>query len=158
MLTAIDVPTLTVQDFTRQRRMIVEGWAKIIKATDESYDPSYDTNDLAERPLTCVIPPGGLPCGTDPKYISDPQARAQYTAQLQANEKHYKQATYYQQVHNLDLGAMSILNSTLDLFREVAPEGASSDYAALDAVLQQSGLSHARRQRIDAMFNATPTP
>jgi hypothetical protein len=158
MESATDVPSLTPQNFIQQRRLLVEGWAKIIKAIDNSYDPSFNPNNREDLPSTCVIPPGGLQCGADPKEITDPQARAQYISQVQENEEKEKQVLHYKQVHILDMAAMSILRSTLELLRDVAPEGGSSDYAALDAILQHNGLNQARRERIDVMLSATPTP
>lgn len=158
MQLATDVTALTPQNFVGQRRLLVAGWANIIRALQQSYDPSFDPNNVADLPSSCIIPPKGFPCGADPNHITDPQARAQYVNELRANLEKSKQALYYQQVHNLELGTMSIFGTMLTVFRKVAPEGATSDSAALDAILQQNGVSQARRQALDVLITATPSP
>ena len=50
------------------------------------------------------------------------------------------------------------MKAALDLWRRVEPNGTPADFEALDAILQQAGLSTARRTKIDAMFYERYTP
>lgn len=147
---------LTVENFVAQRRLVVEGWARIIKSIERSYDPAFDPNNARDVPKTCVIPPDGQTCGADASSIKDPNARAAYVAELQRNTLNLKRAVYYQRLHAMDMGAMTILQVNLRVFNKIAPEGVGPDFVALDNILRQTGLSNARRSTIDAMFYPVP--
>ncbi|HEV7179828.1 MAG TPA: hypothetical protein VGN11_08150 [Candidatus Baltobacteraceae bacterium] len=42
MQSATDISALNVEKFTSQRRMIVQGWAEILKTIEQSYDPALE--------------------------------------------------------------------------------------------------------------------
>ncbi|HEY8309400.1 MAG TPA: hypothetical protein VIG47_02535 [Gemmatimonadaceae bacterium] len=156
MQSATDISALNVEKFTSQRRMIVQGWAEILKTIEQSYDPAFDPTSQNDVPTTCVIPPGGFPCGADPSVIGDLRVRDAYVTALQENALKLKRAFYYQRLHSMDESAMTILDTSLDLFRRVAPEGVGPDFVALDGILRRTGLSETRRTKIDALFYAHP--
>jgi hypothetical protein len=156
----IDIDTLTPGNFIATRRTFVRGWAEVLKAIEQSYDPTFDPHNPDDIPVNCVTPPleasgRQLPC-TDPKYIVDPKARAAYVDAIAKNDEKNARAMHYTKVLLLDQQAMSSLSLTLDLLRKIAPDGASADFVQLDSILQQVGLSDARRTEIDAMFYARP--
>jgi hypothetical protein len=142
-----DVNEFKPQTFIAQRRTLVRGWANVIRAIEQSYDPTYDPNDPANRLYW------GLP---DPQSIQDPKVRASAVAALAANQRNIERSAYHRQVWVLDRQAQTGLHLTLDLLRKVEPDGTPSDFAALDGILQQAGISSARRAKIDAMFYARP--
>jgi hypothetical protein len=161
MFGATSLDALTPENFVTQRRSLVQAYADILKTIEQSYDPTFDPANRNDLPQNCIAPPreaGGhqLPSCADPNDLKDPVARATYAAALQANDLKNKRAIRYQQLKNIDDVAMSNLSATLDLLRSVAPDGTGPDFAALDAILRQVGLSDARRTKIDAMFYARP--
>jgi hypothetical protein len=144
--------------YASSRRELVQAWATIIKAIEQSYDPSFNP----KQRFSCPIPPppasGQLQPCSDPASISDPTARAQYETALANFKLQLAKARRYQQLVNIEGGAFSGLNMSLKLMSEVAPDGTSPDFAALDSILQQTGLATATRAKIDAMFYAGPGP
>jgi hypothetical protein len=90
-----------------------------------------------------------LPSCADPKDVQDAQARATYVAALKANALKAQRANYYHDLRNIDDQAMLALRLNLASFRNA---GALTDTTALDGILQQVGLSAARRATIDKMF------
>ncbi|HEY8298507.1 MAG TPA: hypothetical protein VIG32_10870 [Candidatus Baltobacteraceae bacterium] len=153
MQSALDINAFTPQNFIADRRTLVRGWAQVLRVVASVYDPTFNPHAL----LACPTPPGGMlvPCA-DPNGIKDPAQRASYAAALATFHHYLKQRLRYQQIHNLDQGAMSNLSLALDSLRKLAPDGTPADFVALDGILQQAGLSDARRTKIDAMLCARP--
>jgi hypothetical protein len=146
---AANIDALKSQTFVAQRRALVRGWAKVFKTVEQSYDSTYDPNDPHNRIQW------GLP---DPQYIQDPKARALAVLASAANQQNIKRAGHYHDLMVIDLRAQGLLRVSLDLFRNVEPDGTPPDFAALDGILQQARISSARRTKIDAMFHARPSP
>ncbi|HEY0396318.1 MAG TPA: hypothetical protein VGD01_17675 [Candidatus Elarobacter sp.] len=149
MEAAVNLHALKPETFVAQRRTLVRGWAQVLKAIEQSYDPAYDPNDRNNWPIR------GLP---DPQTIPDPTERARVAAALAANSEKIRRASYYHDLSVIDLRAQTLLKTSLDLFRKVEPDGTPADFAALDGILQQAGLSSTRRTKIDAMFYARSAP
>lgn len=147
MVSAGNLPGFKSGTFVAQRRTLVGGWAQVLKAIEQSYDPTYDPNDRNNWPVW------GLP---DPQYIKDPQTRAAAVAALAANDQKVKRMSYYHDLHVLDALAQNTLKMELDQLRRMAPDGTDADFAALDAILQRAGLSSALRTKIDSLFYARP--
>jgi hypothetical protein len=145
MEAASNLHALRPDTFVAQRRTYVRGWAQVLKAIEQSYDPAYNPNDPNDRPIS------GLP---DPQSIPDPNRRATVAALVAANPQKLARASYYHDLLVIDMRAQALLRVTLDQFRKVEPDGTPPDYAALDGILQQAGLSAARRTKIDALFYA----
>src|SRR6185312_9538087 len=136
-----------------QRRALVQGWANILRAIEQSYDPTFDV----EAHLSCPVPleangQQSLPC-SDPSVIQDRRARVSYAASLAAYRSYVHREDQYERLGLLDRRAMSILEMSLDLFRKVAPRGTQPDFVALDRILEQAGITLARRTKIDAMLH-----
>jgi hypothetical protein len=148
----VDVDSLTPANFMSRRRELVQAWATIIKVIEQSYDPSFDPKQGFSCPIPPSQPNGQLQPCTDPANISDPTARAQYETALANFRVQVAKARRHQQLVNIEGGAFSGLNMSLKLMSEVAPDGTSPDFAALDSILQQTGLASATRAKIDAMF------
>jgi hypothetical protein len=146
---ALNPDAFTAQTFVAQRRVLVRGWAKVIKTIELSYDPTYDPHDPSNAPQW------GLP---DPQLIHDPQARQLAIAALAENERRVKRAAYYHDLTIIDLGAQAHLRMSLALLRRIAPAGTPPDAVALDGILQDAAISSARRAKIDALFSASPGP
>jgi hypothetical protein len=136
MVSAGNLPGFQPDTFVAQRRTLVGGWAHVLKAIKQSYDPTYDPNDRNNWPVW------GL---TDPQYAKDPQTRAAAVAALAANDQKVKRMSFYHDLHVLDLLAQNTLKVELDQLRRLAPDGTDADVAALDTILQQAGLSSALR-------------
>lgn len=152
-----DSATLTPANFISHRRDIVAAWAQILKAIEDSYDPTLDVN----AHFSCPAPPMDsdgtrhVPC-SNPAVIKDATARAKYIAELDAFNTHVQRLNRYQEIRNIDAWAMTSLSMSLDIFRKVAPDGTTADFAALDQILRRAGISDARRSTIDGMFYARP--
>jgi len=159
----IDITQLTPGNFIATRRMLVQGWAQVLKAIEQSYDPTYDPKDRNQQPSDCVVPPvepsgrRAHTCG-NPNDVLDPGTRAAYIDAIQQNQEKIRRSSHYITVHLLDERAMTTLSMALDLLRSLAPEGAGADFPALDNILQRARISEARRSEIDAMFYARPGP
>lgn len=153
MQSALSLNQITAQNFIQERRTFVQGWANVLHSVENAYDPTFDPN----LHMHCPVPAGGAlqPCA-DPKYISDVGARAAYMAELNAYSQFLNKRQLYIRLEIIDRGAMNYLEGGLDLLRKVAPDGTPSDFTALDAILQNAGLSTARRDAIDATFYARP--
>lgn len=160
---SVDVELLTPENFIATRRNFVEGYATLLAAIERAYEPNYNPYDPKNMPDVCVQPPrepdGRMqpPC-SDPNEVRDIRTREQYIAAIKANEIRREQARRYISILHLDERAMGILRLELGVFRDIAPEGVSADYAAIDSILQRAGLSSARRAKIDAMLYTRPEP
>lgn len=154
----VDLDTLTPANFISRRRELVQAWATIINAIEQSYDPSFNPKQRFSCPIPPPQPSGQLQPCADPANISDPTARAQYEAALGNFKLQLDKARRYQQLVNIEGGAFSGLNMSLQLMAQVAPDGTSSDFAALDSILQRTGLSAGTRAKIDAMFYPSAGP
>lgn len=150
---ALNLDELTPQNFIEKRREFVRGWANVIRSIETSYDATFDPNAY----VRCPVPPGGnlAPCA-DPKDITDSYARSTYSAQLNAYYNFQHKRREFIKLQTIDRGAMNYLQGGLDLMRKVAPDGTSSDFAALDAILGQANVSTSRRSKIDSMFYSRP--
>jgi hypothetical protein len=151
---AVDLPTIKRKDYIERRRAIVTAWSQVLRAIEQSYDPTFNPKDPNDLPALCLVPPPErsgkqLPSCADPKDVQDAQARAAYVAALKANALKAQRANYYHDLRNIDDQAMLALRLNLASFRNA---GALTDTAALDGILQQVGLSAARRATIDKMF------
>jgi hypothetical protein len=137
-------------DYVALRRTVVQGWAEILKAIEQSYDPAFDPSNPKDLPNTCVLPDlGSVTSNVSPDQIPDPKARAAHEDALQANAVKRQRARQWHDVHMLDQEAMALLRGHLQTF---AAAGAPSDYSALDAILHQAGISSSRRAKIDKML------
>ncbi|HTX59168.1 MAG TPA: hypothetical protein VMH02_05770, partial [Verrucomicrobiae bacterium] len=154
LTSAPDTATIKPKNIVSGRRTIVRAWAQVLRAIERSYDPTFNPNDPRNMPEECLIPPRE-PDGTqepscaDPNDVRDPKARAAYTEAIRANDLKIERWNNYWSLKDRDDAAMTSLQMQLKLFRE---ESAPPDFAALDRILRQAGLSDARRKEIDAMF------
>jgi hypothetical protein len=151
---SVDTDKVAPGDYVAFRRTIMQAWSNIMKAIEQSYDPTYDPNNPNDRPNLCVQPPGGISCNASPNEIQDPKVRAEYEAALNANALKEQRASHWQHVHLLDELAMSSLQADLQIF---ATARAPSDFAALDAIFRQAGIRSSRMAKIDTMLMA-PAP
>jgi hypothetical protein len=128
----IDLDDLSGENFTATRRMLVQAWSTALKAVEGAYDPTFDPNDPKNRFPGCMPSPAPAP-------VSCPDA---------VNRRWQ----YYEQVSRIDRRTAVGLEMSLKLLNSVAPAGYGFDYDALDRILQQSGISKARRAEIDQAF------
>ncbi|HTU69112.1 MAG TPA: hypothetical protein VMF11_02235 [Candidatus Baltobacteraceae bacterium] len=150
-----DIKSIAPADYVARRRSLVQAWAQILKVIEESYDPTYDPHDPNDVPFDCLIAPGATsPTCFDYQNIKDPKARADFIAAIKANGAKARKALYYSRLWNLDELAMGSLKMDLQIF---SGAGAPPDVAALDAIIQQAGLSESRQTAIHAML-AAPAP
>jgi hypothetical protein len=133
--------------FIAQRRTLVRGWAQLLKVIEDSYDSTYDPDDQKNWPIR------NLP---EPRTVRDPKLKAIAEADWAANQQKIARQTRYFELNHVDMLALSALKMQLDQLRRAAPDGADADFAALDGILHEAGLSAARRAQIDAMFYARP--
>jgi len=86
--------SLSDAEWLRARREKVRLWLHAWHRLEEQFDPTFDVNDRKNRPLLHVWPPleTGLPPGTPPSAIKDPQLRAQYEATLAENKRKTQRA------------------------------------------------------------------
>jgi hypothetical protein len=63
-------------------------------------------------------------------------------------------SSQYHDLHVIDLLALNSLKVQLNQLRKFEPDGTDGDFAALDGILKEAGLSNARRLKIDTMFYA----
>jgi hypothetical protein len=154
LTSALDTTYMKSSEYVSERRAIVRAWSMVLVAIERAYDPTFNPEDPRNIPETCVSPPveadGSVqrPC-TDPSAITDPKARAAYIAAIKANDLKIQRMRTYRDVHNLDEAAMLSLRMNLASFKAVR---AQSDDAALEQILRQSGISEARRRKIEAML------
>lgn len=152
MQSSLDIGTLTPSNFVADRRGLVSGWASILHAIEQAYDPKYNPN---EHP-GCPVPPNGqLPC-SDPSAIQDADARAKYAQKLADFQASLARSYHEAEIEKVDRLAMTSLGAQLNQMRSLAPDSVGPDYAALDQILRQADLSSTRRASIDAMFYAQP--
>jgi len=155
---SVSLHELTPQNLIEKRRVLVSNWAQIISKIETSYDPTFDPRSR----FSCPAPPREsngiqLPACVRPTAVSDTGARAKYETDLATFQKQLAKAAYYQRLHNIDLWAMSSLHATLNVFADVSPKSVSSDYAALDNILQKAGISNARRVIIEGYIRPRST-
>ena len=127
MVAAGNLHALKPDTFVVQRRTVVRGWAQVLKAIEDSYDPTFDPADPKNRPVW-----------------------------QHATQQQLARMNHYLDVQHVDMLAQSSLKVQLDQFRKVEPDGTDADFAALDGILQHAGLSSARRMKINSMFYARP--
>jgi len=80
-----------------------------------------------------------------------------YESQLAKNNAVTLRWNQYQQMSHVDRLAMLSLRMHLDLLAKIEPDGTPSDFAALDSIVRQQGVSDPRRRVIDTLFYAHPT-
>lgn len=125
----IDIGTLTPQNFVGRRRTIVQAWAEALKVIEQSYDPTFDPNDpknffeVGCLPLTVEASerPPAIVCNAHDVQQLTLQERTAYAEALQANAAKHNRYNHYNQLVTLDLHAMSSLEASLDLLRDVSP-------------------------------------
>ncbi|HEY4440690.1 MAG TPA: hypothetical protein VGN14_09545 [Candidatus Elarobacter sp.] len=134
------------EDFIEQRRVLVRGWAAVLAVVEQAYDPTYDPNDQSQWPIL----------GLNPQMIQDPDQRAAEWALVAANDEKVKRASYYHDLRIIDGLAQSSLKAQLAFFRRRAPKGTDADFATLDGIVKDAGLSDALRAKIDLLFSPPP--
>jgi len=147
---AANLSGLRPETWVVQRRTFVRGWAQLLAAIEQSHDPTYDPNDPKDRPIMNLPEPQSFP--------DNPKTQAWAAVAIAANPKKLARAYYYHDLQIIDMRAQATMKAALDLWRRVEPNGTPADFEALDAILQQAGLSTARRTKIDAMFYERYTP
>jgi hypothetical protein len=147
LLAAGNLNGLKPNTFVAQRRTLIQGWAELFKAIDDSYDPTYDPDDPKNRPVRNL---------SNPRDIPDPKLRAAAEAEAAANAQKIARQTHYYDLYRVDVLAQNSLKMQWDQFRRLEPDGTDADFAALDRILQQTGLSNVRRTKVNAMFYARP--
>jgi hypothetical protein len=158
MQSTFDVYAFTAKNLIEQRRTLVRDWAEIFKVIEQAYDPTFDPSDHDDLPTNCVIPPGGLSCGADPREIKDRTSRAAYIAEIRANDMKLKQTFYYHEISNIDQLAMASLESSLSVLAQCEPQKSPGDFVALDKIIQETGLSEERRITLDSWFYGRSSP
>ncbi|HET9394296.1 MAG TPA: hypothetical protein VFO29_12340 [Candidatus Rubrimentiphilum sp.] len=150
----LDVHLFRVGAFTLKRRTFVSGWAQVLRAIEDAYDPKFDPDKrlpcpqlrLDNRAMSVLIP------GYCDLTRTQEQNAAVRAKELQDLERYRVSYEDYRKVKQLDDLSTSIFETSLDLLGKVAPCGAPSDYAALDRIFVESGISDSRRIKIEAML------
>jgi hypothetical protein len=150
---AADPRTIKPSEIVARRRSIVSGFAQVLRQIELQTDPSFDATKPDSRPPGCLIPPEEpsgrtLPACADPNAISDPATRAKYVAAIKANNVKVERFNKSISLYNLDNETMLNMETVLHVFHARTP----SDGPAIDNILRQTGLSEARRLKIDAMI------
>ncbi|HTU69312.1 MAG TPA: hypothetical protein VMF11_03240 [Candidatus Baltobacteraceae bacterium] len=147
-----DIRSIAPANYVARRRSLVEAWAQILKTIEESYDPTYNPHDLNDLYNDCLTAPQATtPTCFDYQDIKDPKARADFITAIKANAVKAQKGLYYTRLRSLDDDAMTSLKVDLQIF---SAAGAPPDGAALDAIIQQAGLSKSRQTAVDAMVAA----
>jgi hypothetical protein len=150
LVSSLNFGTIKPQDYVARRREIVQAWATVLAAIQAAYPKNFDPNNMNDLPTDCVMPPGGnYPCGVRPSDISDAAVRAHYVSAIATNQAKLQRVQLYHQVQVLDMVAMAGLEVNLREFRE---RRAPPDTAALDDILRDAGLTHARIVRVRSMY------
>ena len=155
MLSSSDIDALTPVNFIQKRREIVSEWAEILAAIEHRYGdlaPSSPNEVL----FICAPPPPGYPSCAAPSTVSDPAERATYLSAISLNSAKMRKARDYQRLRMIDALAMLAMGKTLQVFRDDAPDTATPDFTALDAIIQRAGITQGRRSLLDAMFYPDP--
>jgi hypothetical protein len=150
---SLNVLLFRADAFTLQRRTFVSGWAQVLRAIDDAYDPKFDPDKRLpcpslwpkDRAASILIP---FYCGPAP----EPQTDSVRNKELQDMERYRISYENYRQVKQLDALAMTIFEGSLEILGRVAPHGAPADYIALDRLFLRSRISESRRIVIEAML------
>lgn len=150
LVSAVDIVKTPSGNYLEDRRLVVGAWAKVLREIETSYDPTFNPKNPHDLPLSCVPAPleangSQLKGCADPQEIQDPKARAEYIAEVRANDAKLVRANFQTRLSYLDDDAMVSLHGNLQDFRRVAP----SDAAALTTILRQAGLSETRIRKIE---------
>lgn len=138
-------PTDAILHFKQLVRMRLRILSVIERNEDKKFSPSAPPPDTIFPPQT---DDGGLLPGADPKYIKDPVARAQYAAALKQNQEDRKQWYFQFRLKRMD----ELITLHLGTLIPLAYSASESDQKELDALLQELGVSEARRQKLKASF------
>lgn len=149
----IDLDSMSAENFTATRRVLVTAWVTAIKVVEGAYDPTFDPKDPKNRFPGCMPPPTPVPSGAplvpqgiDTVVISCPN-------QAEINRR----SSYYFRVSRADRLAITGLEASLKMLNGVAPIGLGFDYEALDQIVRQSAISSAARTEIEqAMVESGP--
>jgi hypothetical protein len=152
--------TLTPDNFIATRRALVQASINVLQAVERSYvNPGFNPSDPKNIPFLCVPPPnvrGAYPC-MSPSAVEDPTLRAAYVTAISINNEKIKRMADYHKIAHLDDFATATLDATLKFLNSLAPEGIGPDFAVLDGMAREAGLSDAKRNHIDAMiYNGSP--
>ena len=119
---------------------------RILAVIERNEDKKFEAS--VPPPQQILHDGGMLQPGADPKYIKDPTARAQYAAALKKNQED-KEKWYFQfRLKRMD----ELITLHLGTLIPLAYSVSESDQKELDALLQESGVSEARRQKLKASF------
>jgi len=159
LLSSLNLTSIDPKNYIARRRTLVEGWARILHAIEQSYDPTFNPNNPDDLPERCVTPPRepdgrNAPSCSDPRDVHDPKARAEYIEALQKNDEKVRRVSYYHDLHNIDDEAMASLEMQLRAFSAVK---APPDSLVLDNILQEAGINNSRRTEIDGWLRAPTT-
>jgi len=132
--------SLTPQNYIATRRLIVRMWARVLRAIEDTYDPTYDPNDPKQIVVRYSGPVGC--CGIDAKVIEE-------------NNRRIARWNQWGELRNLDSGAMVGLRMMLEAFNTWSPPGIGNDDKALEKIIRDAGITPKRQVEIDAMFSLT---
>jgi hypothetical protein len=132
--------SLTPENYIPTRRLIVRMWAKVLRAIEDTYDPTYDPNDPKERGVIYSMPVGC--CGIDAKAIEE-------------NNRKIARTNQWAEIRNVDLGAMGGLRMMLEALNTWSPPGIGNDDKALGKIIRDAGITPKRQVEVDAMFYQT---
>jgi len=150
---------LTVAERAGVRLAVVRAWSQVLAAIDTGYDARFDPRKLPIEELgsKCPVPPREadgrrVEVCASPSEIEDPQARAAYVAELQANERRHQEINYQAELDHLKDEVMSSIHANLEVLRVRA---APSNISAIGEVLKQAHILEAERQSIAEMVVET---
>jgi hypothetical protein len=128
------------------RRRAIEAWAGVVSALQSAKDPTFDPNDITQRPSSTVDVPGhGYPSGTDPADIADPKLRAEYEQLVAANTAKTRRVNYQAELRNLYREAMARTSVALHNVNSTCP----NDEQALRGILHRSGLTDGQIEKLN---------
>lgn len=153
----IDTNTWTPSNFIEKRRVLVRQWAALVATIQDAYPRGFDPKNTYDLPSSCVVPPGDgtLLCGAKPDNVKDPKLRAEYVAEIRANQRKYQIAMQYRDVDLLNMRAMTQFTGSLRFLNSVAPCSATRDFATLDSIVRAAGVRGERLSRIEAAMYQT---
>jgi hypothetical protein len=132
--------SLTPENYIPTRRLIVRMWARVLRAIEDTYDPTFDPNDPSEAFVISSMPVGC--CGIDAKAIEE-------------NNRKIARWNQWHELRNVDLRAMGGLRITLESLNSWSPPGIGNDDKALGKIIRGAGITLKRQVEIDAMFSQT---
>jgi hypothetical protein len=129
------------------RAHVMAAWAAILLRIDAAR-PAVNPDD---PPVTRVFPrtPPGMrtyPPNIDPKQIADPQVRAEYEKDLEANRRKTQLTQRYWDVKALDTEVSQGARRFVRRFYTAAP----ADQGELREIMDKAGLSPERRKQLAA--------